>query len=202
MIKNIIEELDIRGHLQVSKLFRDGKEELIFDDHNIIVSGMGVALAHLFSLSGSDSVLDYQIDRFQIGVSGDENYENVQRNKLLGPLSSQLEYVGYAGDLLTASAYQIRDNSIVSFEEWYGMIPQHNVTRIDDNTVRYTIFIDQESCNNLNRGSDLYLNEIGLFIRNIKKNYPEAPILAAYRVFSDVRKTDDFALVFRWSLTF
>ena len=54
MILNVLEELDIKGHLTISKIYSNGSEEIVFDDHNIIVSGMGVALAHLFALSGSN----------------------------------------------------------------------------------------------------------------------------------------------------
>lgn len=200
---NFLEELNIRGHLTISKLYPNQQEEVIFDDHNIIVSGMGVALAHMFALSGSTSILDYQVDRFQIGVSGLAAYEVSSTNKLTGPLSSFQEYVGVAGDILTASGHQIRNNTVVAQTNWYGIIPQHNITQVDENTVRYTIFIDAESCNNLSRNSvDVSLNEIGLFVKNIKSGSPTAPILVAYRVFDNVRKTDDFALVFRWSLSF
>ena len=48
MILNLMEDLDIKGHLTISKVYRNGTEEVVFDDHNIIVSGMGVALAHMF----------------------------------------------------------------------------------------------------------------------------------------------------------
>ena len=112
MILNLMEDLDIKGHLTISKVYRDGNEEIIFDDHNIIVSGMGVALAHMFALSGSNSILDYQIDRFQVGVSGAASLELSSTNQLSGPLSSFAEY-GIEGDILAASAYQIINNSIV-----------------------------------------------------------------------------------------
>lgn len=197
------EELDIKGHLIISKVYPDQKEEVIFDDHNIIVSGMGIALAHMFAVSGSTSILDYQVDRFQVGVSGVTALESYSTYKLEGPLSSLSEYVGVAGDISVVSGHQIRNNAVVSQTNWYGIIPQHSITRVDDNTVRYTIFIDQDSCNSLTRnGNNMNLNEIGLFVRNIKGGNPTAPILVAYRVFDNVRKTDDFALVFRWSLSF
>jgi hypothetical protein len=199
---SLIEDLDIKGHLMISKVYRSGVEEVVFDDHNIIVSGMGVALAHLFALSGSDSILDYQIDRFQIGVGGNSGREVYSTNDLSSPLSSFAEY-GLDGDILTASGYQIKNNSIVTSRVYYGIIPQQNITRIDSNTVRYTIVIDDLSCNNITRlGVSKALNEIGLFIRNIKNNSPVAPILVAYRKFSDIAKTEDFSLVFRWSINF
>jgi len=199
---SLIEDLDIKGHLTISKIYRDGNEEVIFDDHNIIVSGMGVALAHLFSLSGSDSILDYQIDRFQVGVSGGTALEVSSRNSLSGSLSSFSEY-GVDSNTFAASAYQIINNSIVSIAKFYGIIPQQNITRIDANTVRYTIVLDEDSCNNIQRGGvNKPLNEVGLFVKNIKNSAIDAPILVAYRHFNDIQKTSDFSLVFRWSINF
>ena len=203
MIINALEELGIKGHLTISKLFKDGNEEVVFDDPNIIVSGMGVALAHLFSLSGSPSILDYQIDRFQLGVSGNSSLQVVSTNQLSGPLTTKLQYTGSTGNVLAVSAYSIINNAIISSPKWYGLIPQHNVTKIDDMTVRYTIFIDEQSCNDLIfNSSDAYLSEIGLFIKNIKYSNIEAPILVAYRSFNKIRKTSDFGLIFRWSINF
>ena len=197
-----MESLDIKGHLVITKVYKSGNEEVIFDDHNIIVSGMGVALAHLFALSGSDSILDYQIDRFQVGVSGGTALEVSSTNQLSGALSSFAEY-GVDGDILQTSAYQILNNSIVSVAKYYGIIPQQNITRIDANTVRYTIVLDENSCNNVSRGGqNKPLNEVGLFVKNIKNNVIDAPILVAYRHFDDIQKTSDFSLVFRWSINF
>ena len=65
MLLNFEENYDINGHLQIAKVFKDGTEEIVFDDHNIIVSGMSVGLSYLFTLSGSNKVYDYQFDRFQ-----------------------------------------------------------------------------------------------------------------------------------------
>lgn len=203
MILNLLEELDIQGHLTISKVYGDGTEEIVFDDHNIIVSGMGVALAHMFALSGSNSILDYQIDRFQLGISGASVLETSSRYELSSPLSSLFEYAGVAGNVYATSGFAIKNNTILTSPTWYGIIPSHNVTRIDDTTVRYTIYIDQESCNNLSRGLvNVSLNEIGLFVKNVKSSDPVAPILVAYRSFSSIRKTSDFSLVFRWSINF
>ena len=197
-----MEDLDIKGHLTITKVYSNGKEEVVFDDHNIIVSGMGVALAHMFAVSGSDSILDYQIDRFQVGVSGSAGLEVSSTNQLSGPLSSFAEY-GLEGDILAASGYHVVNNTIVSLPRYYGIIPQQNITRIDANTVRYTIVIDEESCNDILRGGTAKsLNEIGLFVKNIKNNAIVAPILVAYRHFDDILKTTDFSLVFRWSINF
>jgi len=69
-MKNFTEELGINGHLTIIKKMSTGEEEILLDDSNIIVSGMGVGLSYLFTASGSNSILDYQIQKFQIGVSG------------------------------------------------------------------------------------------------------------------------------------
>jgi len=201
---SFIEELDVKGHLTISKLHNDGREEVVFDDHNIIVSGMGVALSHLFALSGSTSVLDYQIDRFQIGVSGATALETYSRTSLSGPLTSIVEY-GSDGNVVATSGYQLINNAVVANQTWYGLIPDQNVTRIDDTTVRYTILLDENSCNaeNIIRNSNqMSINEIGLFIRNVKNNDPTAPILVAYRHFDEIKKTTDFSIIFRWSINF
>ena len=63
------DNVGITGHLTIVRRSREGQEEVLLDDPNIIVSGMGVGLSYLFTGSGSDSILDYQIDRFQVGVS-------------------------------------------------------------------------------------------------------------------------------------
>ena len=67
---NFMEEVGITGHLTIVKKYKDGEEEVVFDDHNIIVSGLGVGLSYLFTGSGSNTIVDYQIERFQLGVSG------------------------------------------------------------------------------------------------------------------------------------
>ena len=199
---SLLEQLGIKGHLTISKSFRDGREEVIFDDHNIIVSGMGVALAHLFAVSGSDSILDYQIDRFQIGVGGGVAREVTSTYELSSPVSSFAEY-GLNSYVLAASAHQIKNNSVVTNPVFYGIIPEQHITRTNENTVRYTIVLDELACNNLTRsGSNAFLNEIGLFVKNIKGANPRAPILVAYRYFGDIRKTENFSLVFRWSISF
>lgn len=200
---NLIESLGINGHLEITKVYKDGSQEKIFDDHNIIVSGMGLSLAHLFGLSGSNSILDYQIDRFQLGLSGGSANEVSSTTQLSSPLSSLSEYVGTAGNILVTSGYQIKNAAVVNTAVWYGLIPAHNITKIGETSVRYTIVLDQESANNLSRsGSSANLNEIGLFVKNIKNNNPVAPVLVAYRAFSNIRKTSDFALIFRWTINF
>ena len=75
------------GHLKIIKVFNDGSEEVYFDDSNIIVSGMGVALSYLFAGSGSTTITDYHIDKFQLGVSGTSSLQTSTTYVLSGALS-------------------------------------------------------------------------------------------------------------------
>lgn len=199
------DNLGIKGHLTISKL-ENGNETLIFDEKNIIVSGFGWSLAYLYSKLGSTTIADYQIDRFQLGLSGYSGNQVSSTFQLSGALSSVAEYTGNSTDsnLYSFSSAQYKNGSIVtSPTPIFASIPFNKVTRIDDRSVRYTIFVDEDSCNSLSRnGADAYLNEIGLFIRNPRAQSPQASVLSAYKYFSNIRKTSDFALIFRWSISF
>ena len=200
MIKSWTSQLGMKGHLTVHKV-TGGREELVYDEDKVIVSGLGWALAHLYGRVGSDTITDYQIDRVKLGVSGNLGLQVSTTTDLSGPLSSQAEYVG-TGDsnLAVVSGYRWANDVATTNLEPYAKIPFSKVTKVDDRTVRYIIFIDEDSCNNLR--TDANLNEIGLFIKNPKANATETSVLAAYRYFSNIRKTSDFALVFRWTISF
>ncbi len=204
MIKSLTSQLGIKGHLTVHKV-ADGQEELVYDEDNVIVSGFGWALSHLYSRVGSDTITDYQIDRVKLGVSGNSGLQVSSTTDLSGALSSLEEYVGTAdSNLQIVSGYRWANDVATTNLEAYAKIPFSKVTRVDDRTVRYTIFIDEDSCNNLSRpgNSEIPLNEIGLFIKNPKANATDTSVLAAYRYFSNIRKTSDFGLVFRWTISF
>jgi len=209
---NFIEDLKITGHLQIAKIYNSGNEEIVYDDHNVIVSGMSVGLSYLFTLSGSNTITDYQLDRFQLGVSAPPTGGVVSSiYQLSGNLSSFEEYGGAAAGLILVSSTQIKNGAAPAGptgEEAFAYIPFSNITRIDDSSVRYTIIIDKDSCNNITRPAgtagtvDRALNEIGLFMKNPRGNPSTQSILVAYRQFTDIIKTSDFALVFRWTINF
>jgi len=193
-------KLNISGHLEIYKKYKDGSTEKIFDDHNIIVSGMGVGLSYLFTGSGSNSILDYQIDRFQVGVSGPpEGGETSAIYELSGALTGT-EY-GINSNLYIEEATQITNETTSTTIA--ARIPKNKITKIDKTSVRYTLVLDEDACNNLVRsGQDLNLNEIGMLMKNPTGYATNRPILVCYRTFGDIRKTDDFSLIFRWTLNF
>lgn len=200
-MRKFTEELGINGHLTISKKFQNGKEEIIFDDHNVIVSGMGVGLAYMFTGSGSNSVLDYQIDRFQIGSSGPPTGGATSAiYELSGPLS--LEQYSMGSNLFVVTRNQITNNTLTSMAA--ATIPANKVTRIGSASVRYTLVVDEEACNNLlgSNSEDLDINEVGLLMKNPTGYVEDRPILVAYRTFSNIRKTNDFSLIFRWTINF
>ena len=199
-MKNFAEDMGITGHLTIVRQWNDGEEEVLLDDSNIIVSGMGVGLSYLFTGSGSDSIIDYQIERFQVGVSGPPAGGVVSSIfELSGPLGD--EY-GDGSNLFTSEETQITGASLTP-NRTFARIPANKITRIGETSVRYTIVLDEEACNDLTRdGQDASLNEIGMFMKNPTGYSDDRSLLVCYRTFSDIRKTKDFSLIFRWTLNF
>jgi len=199
-MKNFTEELGINGHLTIIKRYTDGQEEVVFDDHNIIVSGMGVGLTYMFTGSGSNSVLDYQIDRFQVGVSGPPTGGVLSSIYELSGQATESEY-GAGSNLFIAVRDQITNVTLTEYAA--ALIPANKRTKIGDSSVRYTLVVDEEACNDITRDStDANINEVGLLMKNPTGNTDDRPILVAYRTFSNIRKTNDFSLIFRWTLNF
>jgi hypothetical protein len=201
-MKNFTEDLGITGHLEIIKRMSTGEEEILLDDPNIIVSGMGVALSYLFAASGSDTVLDYQIQKFQLGISGPPAGGITSAiNQLSGSLSSTDEY-GTGSNLFLYTGSQMVGNSLIPGRV-FAEIPASKMTRINNNSVRYTLVVDEEAANNIQRnGQDRGLNEIGMFVKNPTGAADDRPILVCYRTFSNIVKTNDFSLIFRWTINF
>lgn len=210
-MKKFIDNLGITGHLTIIKQFNSGEEEIVFDDHNIVVSGMGTGLSYLFTGSGSNDIIDYQIGRFQIGVSGPpEGGATSATFQLSGPLG--VDYTVATDDYGPGSNLFIEDATQITptvdiLHQKFALIPANKMTRIGESSVRYTLVLDEESCNDLQGiapdSEDLYLSEVGLFMNNPRGDAnPNASILVAYRNFTIIRKTSDFSLIFRWTLNF
>jgi len=202
MHNSFLEQINIKGHLTIHKV-ANGEEELIYDEDNVITSGFGYSLSHLFGLAGGTNITDYQIDRFQLGVSGHQGAQVSSTFELSGPLSSVDEYTSNGDSNLNAFESKQYKN-VTTPNAIFSKIPFTKVTKIDSRSARYTIFIDEDSCNNLTRVSDeVNLNEIALFVKNpTGDTVNEISSMAAYRYFSNIRKTNQFGLVFRWTITF
>lgn len=186
------DKLNIRGHLEIIKVYSDGKEETHWADHNVIVSGMGVGLAYLFSNLGSSSILDYQIKYVQLGVSGSIDY-GVSTYKLTSSLPDNY----LTNTTLPYSVHNQYQNGATIPDEAYIIIPAHNIQRASPTSVRFNIVIPEEALN-----INTPFNEIGLFMKNPRGQATTESILVAYRYFTSLEKTSDFSILFRWTLHF
>ena len=207
--------LDPSGHLEIYKIYEDGNEEQVFSDPNTITSGMGVGLGLLYAGSGADDITNFQIRYFQLGVSGDSRIStnawashqySVSETSLasaLGQVADAVDYRSNANSHLPLSKHELMDWNGGSLEDslsdpnWYfGVISDNSIKRVDLNSVTYILYVDRNSCN------DRTLNEVGLFMSNPLGESTRRSPLVAYRPFTNITKTDDFALVFKWTLNF
>jgi hypothetical protein len=181
---------NIKGNLKIEKVYKD-HTELVQDDHNVIVSGMSVGLASLFSESGSTSILDYQIVYSQLGTgTGVLDTSTFTLTTPVGNVS------GYGGDTITDTLQPIENGSVVAAEA-FMIIPHSNISKVNKTSVRFKIVLDETA-----GGSGVSFKEIGLFMKNHTGNAADRPLLVAYRTFSPITKESDFAIVFTWTITF
>lgn len=183
------------GHLEIWKVYPDGEKELHWTDHNVITSGMGVGLAHLYSARGSAKITDYQIINWQVGTGGDTEDYGVSTFKLNAPLAGNAPYG--VKSFMTIDSLQPIENGAVVAAKKFPRIPFTNIDKVSKTAVRFTLVLDNKSGN-----SDQELDEIGLFMRNPTGSASPHPILVAYRPFIPIKKTQFFTLIFLWTLQF
>ena len=120
--------------------------------------------------------------------------------ELSGPLGDDY---GAGSNLFIEKNTQITGQSD-TLNQYFALIPANKITKIGETSVRYTLVVDEEACNDLkdSEDGDTYLSEVGLFAKNPRGDSVNASILVAYRNFSIIRKTSDFSLIFRWTLNF
>ena len=186
-----------KGHLEVWKLYKSGATELFFSDYNTITSGMGVGLAAMFAGPpyGSNNIQDYQIRWAQVGHGAPGTYGPSQF-KLVSPLSSLAEY-GTNTESIISGMTPI-ENGTIGSTKYFTEIPFNAVQKVSNKSVRWTIALGYNTANDLGYN----LNEIGLFMSNPLNQSSTCPILVAYKTFSNIEKTNDFSLIFRWVITF
>jgi len=187
-----IEKYTPKGYLEIIKIDRDGEEEVLFSDRNTIVSGMGVGLSYMFAGSGSRSIKDFQIGKFQVGTSSHATY-----GASTFQLASALTYTDYGGSPFSVCSLDQYANGVVQSNKAFLQIPFNLVRRIDRTTVQFGLVLDNSTANLSNP-----LKEIGLFMNNPLNYVTPTPILVAYKVFSPILKTNDITLLFKWTITF
>tara|TARA_Y100000310_G_scaffold345533_1_gene466155 strand:+ start:1414 stop:2067 length:654 start_codon:yes stop_codon:yes gene_type:complete len=209
------DNLDPSGHLEIYKVYADGTEEQVFDDHNVITSGMGVGLGLLYAGSGAVTVTNFQIRYFQLGVSGNTIIDSygVSETALVSALGQDpggaagayaLTHYNPGGDstlpLVVHDLMEYNGTSKAATnggDNWvFAVISENSIKRVDLNSVTYILYVDRNTCNGQ------IVNEVGLFMENPLGVGTKRSNLVAYRPFVNINKTDDFALVFKWTLNF
>ena len=196
------DQMGMTGHLEIWKIDGSGSEELVFDDHNVITSGMGAGLGLLYAGSGAGDITNFQIRHFQLGESGNTILDSYGPDQvaLVAPLTLAVHYQTTTQSSIPVSTHEILDSDGTDFNSGttypFGIISDNAIKRVDLNSVTYILYIDQHSCNNKT------LNEVGLFMKNPLGLTPDRSPLVAYRPFTNITKTNDFSLVFKWTLNF
>ena len=188
------------GWLEIIKV-TNGEEETVFSDKNVVCSGMGVTLAGMFSATGVD-VSSYQVNLFQVGSSGTTALQ-VSSTGRLGNALTDLEIGTNSLMGLNKTAGTIVSGTTSYTDEAFMVLPAGYIDRIDSRTARWNLHIDENTCN----GSEI--NEIGMFSNNPAETNPSKSWLCAYRFFGDITnadkgiwKSNQFSLIFRWTITF
>jgi len=193
-----MEKLQPRGHLEIIKVYDDGTEEVHFKEDNMIVSGMGVGLSHLYSGSGGATISDFQIVNFQVGTGGDPTSYGTSSFKLVTPCTLG-QYLSTGSEANVETMNPIQNGVVAAAAEAFVRFPFNNIQKVNKNTVRYNLIIDKFTLNGLSTNID----EVGLFMRNPRGVATAAkPILVAYRPFNGLKKTSTFSLVLKWTLNF
>ena len=185
-----------RGFLEVIKLYEDGSEEVHFTENNVITSGMGVGLSHLFGGSGADKVSDYQILNFQVGTGGNTNDYGTSSFKLNTPLI-EANYLTTGSEVLIENYNPIQNGAVKGSTEAFVRQPFSNIQRVSPTSIRFNLILDRYTANITTK-----LDEVGLFMRNPRGLDTPSPILVAYRPFTGLKKTSTFSLLFKWTLHF
>lgn len=180
------------GHLEIFKRYTDGKEELVFEDHNLIASGLGATFAMFFAATGVD-VSSYQIGYFQAGVSG-----ITTATSAISELSSVLTAGGGDGTYglniaVDIDRHEVLTSGVAKTQDFLVINPAF-IQKVDTTTVRFVVVLDEHTAN----GNAI--TEIGLFSRNPFELATERSLLVAYRAFDKIDKNSNFSLIFKWSI--
>lgn len=185
------ENSEPRGHLEILKLYPDGREEVHFSEQNVITSGMGYTLLKAFSSPGVDNISGFQIVYFQLGVSGASSLQVTGT----GQLSSALSESDYAPANFEVSVHDLSSGTPTA-NQAFGVIPFPYIKKISPTRVMYQIFVGEDAC------EDQTLNEVGLFSRNPNGSATDGSYLCAYRYFTPLAKKNSFSVLFRWTIEF
>ena len=200
---------NIKGHLEVYKVYSDGSEELHYSDHNVITSGMGVNLAHAFAADAGVDVSSFQANWMQIGTGASSadirNNATVQVSSRADLLSSipatQYGDVNTIGLKVSSMTYMTSAGSTAIKD--FIKVPYAFVHRVSDRKVMWRLVLNDSACNIVDdaiHGGALC--EVAIFSNNPTQATPDELYMIAYRAFANITKTNEFTLDFRWTIEF
>jgi hypothetical protein len=213
----------VKGHVTICKIYKDGTQEIVLDEDNLITAGLGYTLADIAMQAGSNFSTDYMPAYIQLGTDTIDYNTSLATSSYFYQVSApfgfsdygentDLEIVErYRGALVSCtdinvsppscSAMLFTDTFLSStlysgVDEYFAVVPPDSVTRfvLDSFEVAFTL--------NEDSGNGKAITELGLFSKNPKGLGQDSPLLIAYRKFTAINKTSDFSLVINWSIGF
>tara|TARA_R110002020_G_scaffold6364_7_gene26977 strand:+ start:6019 stop:9093 length:3075 start_codon:yes stop_codon:yes gene_type:complete len=201
----------MNGFVEVKKIYKDGTEEVVCRDNNILTDGLGYSIISLFTDSGSSNIEDHLVGYFQAGVGRlDPSAQPESKQKYISTLKTPLTIEGYGdstdSEVDSHNLYKLHKGPFTqSLDDevdttTFVTLPDAYSTKIIDGVVHYRLNLGEETANNLN------ISEFGIFTRNPEGDISdETSVLIAYKnlpVGEEISKTKDFALVIDWQIKF
>ena len=190
------------GHLEITKIYKDGHHEVVYSQHNIITVGMGINLSELFAAAESsdpsqNSMESYKIKYFQIGTGGDGVTSASSLTSLGTPCT--LGQYGTNPDIDVFS-HNLWQNGAIA-QKAFAAIKDEYTSKSGSTGVSFKFDIGIDVANGVG------IDELGIFAsdpfrRLWTADNVRASVLCAYRKFPEISKTNDFALSFKWTITF
>jgi hypothetical protein len=201
----------MQGHVTVCKVYKDGTEEIVVDESNMITAGLHDAFLDILHQAGSPFAEDYRPRYYQFGT-GTNTLPSDDTSSIFFGLSSPLTWSEYGSDsdmklqeryrvfpVSGSSQVQFEDPtfSAISYsgtDEYFAEVGGEYSTRIFYDSFEAILTLDTNS------GNGETISEAGLFAKNPKGYAQDSPYLMAYKSFSGISKTSDFSLIIRWNI--
>ena len=200
----------MNGEVTIKKVFRDGREEIVAKDHNVITIGMGIDVVNVLTTNSTATVAEHLVGYYQVGT-GDHNPDGKDPDyrKYIYNLKHPLTYDNYGEDttltldnhdLLISTKNFTPDSQYTVERNTFAYLPTSHSTSIIDDTVTYRLTIDEESA------SGISITEFGLYSKNPdRQDKTDKSTMIAYKRLdtSDaIEKTAEFSVVVDWELKF
>lgn len=200
----------MKGFVEISKVYADGRKETVCEDHNILTDSLGVSVANIFSDNGSSNISDHIIGYFQVGgghlTTDQDSFNNRFISNLDSPFSEN-QYGDNAERLVTT--HNLKKLHATNFspsieervsKESFVSLSNHYSSKVIDNVVHFRIELPESM------GNGYTISEFGLFSKNPSgERGTDKSLLLAYKQFpSDeaITKSSEFSLVVDWQIKF